>query len=194
MSKHILVLDGHPDPSPERYLHALAQAYCEGARSAGHTVDLLRLADVEFPLLRSQRDFQQGEPPDAIRAVQARFNDAQHIVLLYPLWLGGMPALLKGLLEQVLRPGFAFKMQKGRLPLKLQAGKTARLVVTMGMPAFVYSLWYRAHSVQAVRRNIFQFIGVRRVRATLVGAIESLSERRRAQWLKELRKLGAAAA
>lgn len=194
MAARILILDGHPDPTPRRFIHALADAYCEGAQSAGHEVLLVRLADLEFPLLRSREDYNKGEPADSVRRVQSRFDWATHVVILYPLWLGEMPAMLKGLLEQMLRPGFAFSTKNlGRWPVKLQGGKRARIVVTMGMPAPIYRFWYGAHSLRSLERNILKFIGFRRVRKTLIGGVETIGDEKRKEWLGTLRTLGGAA-
>ena len=194
MARHILILDGHPDPAPERFVHALADAYGDGARSGGHELQQIRLADVQFPLLRSQAEYEQGDPVDAVRRCQAAMDWADHVVILYPLWLGSMPALLKGLLEQMLRPGFAFSVRTlGRSPVKFHARKTARIVVTMGMPGWFYRLYYRAHSVRSLQRNILKFIGFRRTRATLIGAVASLSKDARERRLQEMRELGRAA-
>jgi putative NADPH-quinone reductase len=191
MAARILILDGHPDSAPERYVHALAEAYRGGAAAAGHEVLVVRLADLDFPLLRTQADYQRGEPSAAVRGAQEKFDWATHVVILYPLWLGSMPALLKALLEQMLRPGFAFSTGKhGRWPVKLQGGKSARIIVTMGMPAAIYRLWYHAHSLRSLQRNILKFIGFRRVRASLIGGIETMSEGDRKQWLEAVRGLG----
>lgn len=54
-----------------------------------------------------------------------------------------MPAVLKAFLEQLLRPGFAYHIDKGQVQ-KLLAGKSARVIVTMVMPAIIYR-WYFAH-------------------------------------------------
>lgn len=121
MAQRILILDGHPDPSAERFVHALADAYRQGAESNRHEVMLLRVADLDFPLLRTQADYEKGDPSEAIRRCQGLMDWATYVVILYPLWLGSMPAMLKALLEQILRPGFAFSARKlGRWPVKLQ--------------------------------------------------------------------------
>src|SRR5262245_36670829 len=101
----IAIIDGHPDPDRKRFVHALADAYAEGA-SARHQVERIDLATLDFPLLRSPGDWRRGKPAPAIAGAQAAIRRADHIVLLYPLWLGDVPALLKGFLEQVARPGF----------------------------------------------------------------------------------------
>lgn len=191
MVKRILIIDGHPDPAGERLGHALAEAYREGAESSRHEVMALRVADLEFSLLRTQADYEHGEPVQAIRHCQSLLDWATHVVIVYPLWLGSMPALLKGLLEQVLRPGFAFSTRRlGRWPVKLQSGKSARIVVTMGMPGLLYRWYFRAHSVRALQRNILHFIGFRRVRATMIGGVAKLSPEQRESCLRRMRLLG----
>lgn len=194
-NRHILVLQGHPDPAGGHLCHALAQAYADGAREAGHRVTVLDVAGLEFPLLRSQADWQHGELPASLRPAQQAIGQATHLVLCFPLWLGDMPALMKGFLEQVARPGFAFKADATN-PFKAKAlvGRSARVVVTMGMPALVYRFYFRAHSVRSLERNILGFVGIAPVRETLVGGVDQLGEAGVAQWRGKLRQLGRQAA
>lgn len=191
MGKRIAIIQGHPDADPARYGHALASAYARGAEEAGHEVKVVHVAALDFPLLRSAHDWQEGATPESIRQAQAQIAWAEHLVILFPLWLGDMPALLKGFLEQVLRPGFAFtKALPGRPWKKLLRGKSARLVVTMGMPAFFYRVFYRSHSVKSLQRNILAFCGVDPVRVTLIGMIEAAKEEARGVWLTRMSALG----
>jgi putative NADPH-quinone reductase len=188
--KRILLIDGHPDPLTARYLHALSRAYFEGARSRGHEVRTIIVSELEFSLLRSADDFRTGTPAPAIRACQEDLAWADHVVILFPLWLGSMPALLKGFFEQVLRPGFAFApAANGGLPKKLLAGKSARIIVTMGMPALFYRWYFRAHSLKSLERNILGFCGIGPVRCCVVGMVEA-SAARRGNWLARVQKLG----
>lgn len=194
MASNILIVDGHPDPADARFVHALADAYREGAQAGAHSVETIRVADLEFPLLRSQADYEHGEPVESVRRCQHLMSWATHVVILYPLWLGSMPALLKALLEQTFRPGFAFSTLKlGRGPVKFMSGKSARIVVTMGMPGAWYRWYYRAHSVRSLRRNILKFIGFRRVRSTLIGSAGSLTRDERGRWLDTMRNFGRSA-
>ncbi|HKS54848.1 MAG TPA: NAD(P)H-dependent oxidoreductase [Steroidobacteraceae bacterium] len=193
--KNILILDGHPDPSEARLVHALANAYRQGAEQAQHAVQVVRLADLTFPLLRSQADYEKEEPVAAVREVQHLMQWATHVVIFYPLWLGSMPAMLKGLLEQMMRPGFAFSARKlGRWPVKYMSFKSARIVVTMGMPAFLYRWYFRAHSLRSLQRNILRFVGFRRIRSTIIGSAGSMTGEQREAWLQSLREMGQAAA
>ena len=191
MAKHITIIQGHPDAGARHFGHALADEYAKGAEDGGHEVKRIEVATLDFPLLRTKEDFEQGVPPDAIKLAQEAIRWADHLVVIYPLWLGSMPALLKAFLEQVLRPGFAFEYQKsGGMAKKLLTGKSARIVVTMGMPAFVYRWIFFAHSLKSLKRNTFWFCGIGPVKDTIIGSIEGMTEKQRAAWLDEMRGLG----
>ena len=110
-------------------------------------------------------------------------------MIVYPLWQGMLPALLKGFLEQVFRPGLA-KSSDPRIWMSLLKGRAARIVVTMGMPALVYRWYFGAHGLKSLERSILAFIGVRPIRETLIGMVESASEKQRKAWLDKLRALG----
>jgi putative NADPH-quinone reductase len=191
--KRIAIIQGHPDPNPERFCHVLAVAYTDGARDAGHEVRMIEVARLDFPLLRTRVDFESGATPPAIADAQATIAWAEHVVIVFPLWLGDIPALLKGFLEQVLRPGFAFHHRERGAPEKLMRGRSVRIVVTMGMPGFFYEWFYRAHSVKSLERNVFAFVGFGPVRRTVIGMVESDKRTRNAAWLERMRALGAEA-
>ena len=191
MTRRILILQGHPDVSHPHFCHALADAYATGAEAGGHEVRRLDIGRLDFPLLRSKAEWDDGPLPAGLAAAQADIGWAEHLVLLFPLWLGGMPALMKGFLEQVARPGFAMsRFTEGELPKKLLAGRSARVVVTMGMPALVYRWYFRAHSLKALERNILGFVGIAPIHETLVGTVEGLDDKQRGAWLGKLRRLG----
>ena len=193
-AQRILIIQGHPDPAGGHLCHALAASYAEGAQAAGRDVRTIEIAQLDFPLLRSQQDWLHGEVPATLKPAQDDIRWADHLVFFFPLWLGDMPALLKGFLEQVARPGFAFTREGGANPLmhKGLKGRSARVVVTMGMPALVYKHYFRAHSVKSLERNILGFVGIAPVRETLIGMVEGLDAGQRGDWLARLHKLGQA--
>lgn len=190
----IVLIEGHPDAVLPHLCGALADAYEEGAKSAGHEVRRIRVAKIEFPLLRTQLDWEYGQVPAGLVPAQEAIARAQHLVLFFPLWLGDMPALMKGFLEQVARPGFAFQAE-GRNPFahKGLTGRSARIVVTMGMPAMVYRWYFRAHSVKALERNVLGFVGIAPVNETLIGLVDRLGEEGVRKWQDNLRRLGSRA-
>jgi len=194
-AQRILVVQGHPDPRPGRLCRALAEAYADAAREAGHQLRVVDVATLDFPLLRSKDEFEHGAVPDTLREAQEAIAWAGHLVIVYPLWLGDMPALLKGFLEQVFRPGFAVGAARGDDRAGgLLAGRSARVVVTMGMPAPVYRWFFGAHSLKSLTRNILRFSGIGPVRTSLFGMVEAGGAQRRARWLARMADLGRRAA
>lgn len=192
MGKPILLIQGHPDPLQPHFCHALADAYAEGATAAGHAVRRVDVAALDFPLLRSATNWEQGDLPPGLAAAQADILWARHVVVFFPLWLGDMPALLKGFFEQVLRPGFAIERSDSRSLFKKRlAGRSARVVVTLGMPAAIYRWVFRAHSVRSIERNILGFVGFAPVHETLIGGVGNLDDKTRAKWLAKMKQAGA---
>ena len=194
MGKRVLLIQGHPDSGGGHLCRALEEAYAGGALDGGNEVRRIDIGTLDFPLLKSEDEWEHGVLPPSLQQAQDDIRWAQHLVFFFPLWLGDMPALLKGFLEQVARPGFAF-VREGKNPFgkKGLKGRTARLVVTMGMPAVVYRVFFRAHSVKALRRNVLGFVGIGPVADTLIGLTGNMPPRRVARWLDRLHALGRAA-
>lgn len=191
MGSRIVIVDGHPDPGRERFCHALADAYAQAAVEGARAVRRITVAELDFPLLRTAKDWQDPNLVPAIRDCQEALTWADHLVIIYPLWMGTMPAVLKAWFEQVFRPGFAVPAGEGDgWPSGLLKGKSARLIVTMGMPAFAYRWYFFAHSLRSLERNILRFSGIAPVRDTLIGGIGSIDAGRRERWIESIRALG----
>jgi putative NADPH-quinone reductase len=82
----------------------------------------------------------------------------------------------------------------GRSWKRLLKGKSARIVVTMGMPAFFYKLYFRAHSLKSLKRNILEFCGVSPVRTSVIGTVEGGKRGSHHLWLAKMRGFGRRAA
>jgi putative NADPH-quinone reductase len=194
MGTRIVLIQGHPDCHRPHLCHALAQAYVDGAVAAGHEVEIVEPARLSFPMLTSPSEWEHGSPPPQLAAAQDAILRASHLVLIYPLWMGDMPALLKSFIEQIARPGFALddplrtKFRSGLLH-----GRSMRVVVSMGMPAPVFRWVYGGHSIKVLRRNVFSRAGIRPMRTTLLGRAHQLTPQRAATWCERLRRLGATA-
>lgn len=191
-TRRILIINGHPDAAPTRLCAAMAEAYARGALSCGHEVRRVSLGGLDVPLLASQAEFDTA-PPAHLAAVQTDISWANHLVLVFPLWLGGAPAKLKALLEQLMRQGFGFQTDAKGMTGRLR-GRSARLIVTMGMPAAVYRLYFGAQGVMSVERGVLRLTGMNPVRDTFLGGVGMAGPARRRTWLERIEKLGAKAA
>ena len=107
MTRRIAIIQGHPDASSAHLCHALAAAYEDSARAAGHEIRRIDVAAMDVAPLRSRLAWEKDSPSPPVLEAQQTIHWAEHLVLFYPLWLGSMPALLKAFFELVFRPGFA---------------------------------------------------------------------------------------
>ncbi|RVD64957.1 flavodoxin family protein, partial [Mesorhizobium sp. M4A.F.Ca.ET.029.04.2.1] len=148
---------------------------------AQHSVRRIDIAAIDFPVLRTMQEFEHGAVPNSLQHAAEAIVWAEHIVFVFPLWLGTMPALLKAFLEQVMRPGtaFAYPDKGGGFARTLLRGRSARVVATMGMPSALYRLWFFSHGIAGMRRSILHFVGIRPVRETLFGMVAGASDRTR---------------
>ena len=184
MGKRILLILGHP--STKSFCAALAERYAQSALDAGHEVRQLRLGEMVFdPVLRD--GYQQIQTlEDDLNAAQSDILWAEHLTLVYPIWWGGIPALLKGFFDRVLLPGFAFKYRKGKaFPDKLLNGRTAHLLVTMDTPPWYYRLIYRMPGLHEVRKTTLEFCGIKPLRTLTFGPVLGSTDQQRRSWLQQ---------
>lgn len=179
------------NPRQGTFSEALANAYREGAEAAGHDVESFVLSKMTFdPILHAGFSKPQPLEPDLL-AAQRAIGAADHVVMIFPLWFGCLPALFKGFIERVFQPGFAItgNIKDGTYRAMLNR-KSARIIITMGMPGLIYRWYYGAHAAKMLRRNILEFVGIKPVRTTIFGMVEAVNNDKRAKWLRDVTELG----
>ncbi len=182
----IAIIVGHARTNT--FCEALGESYLRGAEAAGLQVQLFVTSKLKFdPILHEGFERVQPLEPDLQTAHDAMFQ-ADHLVLIFPLWFGALPAILKGFLERVLQPDWIAQSKDGKHP-RLLKGKSARIILTMGMPAFVYRWFFGAHALKMLKRNMLRFSGVHPVRSVLYGNVEGVGPERRHKWLKAVEAL-----
>lgn len=188
--KNILIINGHPDK--ESYNYALSNAYERGATAASANIRVLNIIDLNFnPNLQYGYRKRTELEPDLLQA-QTDLKWADHIVWIYPVWWGSVPAIMKGFLDRVLLPGFAFKKREGSVWWdKYFIGKTARIICTLDQPPWFYKIINRSPSHYAMKKLTLNFIGVKSVKITPIGPLRLSKESFRKNWLGKVEKLGA---
>ena len=189
MSKKILIVNGHPDV--ESYNFALAAAYKKGALAAGAEVQEINIRELTFsPNLEYGYRKRTALEPDLLKA-QEQLKWAEHIVWVYPVWWGSVPAIMKGFLDRVLLPGFAFKKRDGSIWWdKFMTGKSARIICTLDQPGWFYRLVNGRPSDHAMKKLVCGFVGIKPVRTTTVAPMRLSSDAFRAKWLRKVEALG----
>lgn len=190
MKTKILVINGHPDSLS--FCSALTDAYIEGGTSSHAQIKRLDVGQLSFNPNLQFGYRQRTVLEEDLLTAQEYIRWADHLVFVYPTWWGAMPALLKGFLDRILLPGFAFKYRpNSSLWDKLLVGKSAHLIVTTDTPSWYNRLIYRRAGLQLMKRNILQFCGITPVRITEIGPVKPSSPEKRDKWLEKVKRMGA---
>ncbi|WP_064967301.1 NAD(P)H-dependent oxidoreductase [Tenacibaculum ovolyticum] len=187
--KKILIINGHPDK--ESFSFALSDSYKKGAKFSNAKIKEINIRNLSFnPNLEFGYRRRTELEPDLLKA-QVKLKWADHLVWVYPIWWSSVPAIMKGFLDRVLLPGFAFtKRDNSLFSDACFIGKTARIICTLDQPAWYYKWIYGNPSHNAIKKGTLNFIGVKKVRITTIGPIRLSKEKYREKWLKKVEKLG----
>jgi putative NADPH-quinone reductase len=116
---------------------------------------------------------------------------ADHIVWVFPVWWASLPAIMKGFLDRILLPGYAFQKRENSLWWdKYFTGKTSRIICTMDQPTWYYRFFNGGPSNKAMNKNTLKFIGVKSVKITSIGPVRLSKQEFREKWLQKVEKLG----
>ena len=188
MKNKILLILGHPDT--ESFCGTLTSTYKDSATASGFEVRQLLLGELSFdPVLwKGYKNIQTLEP-DLVRAQELiRWSD--HLVFVYPNWWGTMPALMKGFIDRVFLPGFAFKYRENSAFWdKLLTGRTAHLIVTMDTPPWYYRWIYHRPGHNEMKHTILGFSGIKVVKITEIAIVRTATPEVRARWIDRVKSL-----
>lgn len=189
--KRIFVLNGHP---AERSLSfALANAYAEAARLAGHDVRMMHVHELQFDMDYGLGGFKNAKPlePD-LEKVLSNIEWAEHVVLTTPMWWGGMPAKLKGLIDRSFLPGRAFDT-RGKIPKPILTGRTGRVFLTSDTPGWYFWLVYRNALKWQLKKQVLGYIGVK-TKVTALSGASHIKDKKLSKWIDQAKTLGAVGA
>jgi putative NADPH-quinone reductase len=193
MAKKIFVLNGHPR---EASLSAtFAQTYADAAQAEGHEVRVMNVSEMEFDPDFGQASFKNPKPlePDLERALQS-IEWAEHVVLTTPMWWGGLPAKLKGLIDRSFLPGRTIDTKSGKYPKPMLTGRTARVIMTSDTPGWYFKLIYKSALQSQLKRQTLGYIGLNPTRFTHFSQSSHPKPGVVARWIEAVRGLGAQAA
>ena len=186
--KKVFILMGHPDK--DTLNGALADSYEEGVKESGYEIRRMNVGDMKFdPILHYGYKVIQELEPDLVQ-FQENIKWCQHLVIFYPIWHGGPPALLKGLFDRAFLPGFAFRFREPHFLgwQRLLKGRTARVIASSGsLPIFARILF--GDYTNEIRKNLLGFAGFR-VYMTHIGPAENISDSKFKRWSRKFHRMG----
>ncbi|MEN9919231.1 MAG: hypothetical protein RL662_1667 [Bacteroidota bacterium] len=186
--KRVVIINGHPDK--DSFCYALHQAYKKGCLQEGNEVKEIVLADMQFSINLAYGYRKRTElEPDLIQAWE-KIQWAEHIVWIYPTWWALPPALLKGFIDRLWLPGFAFEYRDNSpFPKKLLTGKTSEIISTMDSPVWYYKWITGDIGGKMMRKEAGAFCGIKNIRTSYLGEVKKSSLEKRTAWLKQIESL-----
>jgi putative NADPH-quinone reductase len=174
----IMVIIDHP--WPESFNHAIARRAADVLERAGHQVDVVDLHQEDFdPVLRREElaGYARGETKDPrVPEYQRRIAASDHLVFVFPVWWETMPAMLKGFIDKVFLPGWAFA-EADAAPLLGHIGG-ATVITTMGAPEAIHT------SVEAAFcKGVLEFCGIAETTWLNIVDVGNVTQQERTAWL-----------
>ncbi len=178
----------HPDPAS--FNHALAAAAVRAARARGHDVVFHDLHAERFDPILPQGEFTKGATlPSALARHCEELAAADGIVIVHPNWWGQPPAILKGWVDRVVRPGVAYGFEQGDggegVPVGLLRARTAIVLNTSNTPAAREREAFGDPLEAIWKRCVFALCGVHDVRRRTYGVVVASTAEERAAWLAD---------
>ncbi|WP_050929150.1 NAD(P)H-dependent oxidoreductase [Aestuariivita boseongensis] len=194
--KKIFMLNGHP--AEHSLSRGLAETYADAARNAGHDVRIAHLSHLEFDEDFGQSSFVDFKPLEpALEEVLGNIEWCDHLVLTTPMWWGGLPARLKGLIDRTFIPGRTFDTRNLKvtgMPSPVLTGRTARVILTSDTPGWFMRLMYRRALIWQLKGQILGFVGIKPARFTWFAGASHPKPGLVAKWMTQVRAIGAQAA
>lgn len=186
----ISVILAHPDH--KSFNHAIAQTVVRQLQRNGYDISFHDLYAENFdPLLAAEEIPKDIVLPRAIRGHCEELRQAEGIVIIHPNWWGQPPAVLKGWIDRVIRPGIAYEFLDGDsgegIPRGLLPARAAIVFNTsntaQGREQHVFG-----DPLETIWRNcIFGLCGVGNFHRRTFGVVVTSTESERKQWLDEVR-------
>ncbi|MDA8141254.1 MAG: NAD(P)H-dependent oxidoreductase [Desulfobacteraceae bacterium] len=192
MPPTILVVLGHPDSGS--FNHAIARVVCHALQSQGWRVVFHDLYAEGFdPLLPSAEIAEHGPVPDDVRRHCRELAEADGIVIIHPNWWGQPPAILKGWIDRVFRPGLAYRFEEGDggegVPMGLLKAKAALIFNTSNTPDPREQAVFGDPLEALWKRCILDLCGVKNVRRRMFSVVCTSTPAQRENWLHEVNQM-----
>ena len=189
MIKKVLIINGHPNK--ESLSFAFAEAYKKGALESNFEVQEIVISNLNFnPNLEFGYQKITELEPDLLESWE-KIKWADHLVWIHPVWWGGIPAMMKGFIDRVFLPGFAFQYRENSIFWdKLLKGKSAHIITTLDQPSWYYWLVYGRPSVNQLKKSTLQFCGINPVKVSYFGIVKSSNEATRLKWISKVEAFG----
>ncbi len=174
--KNILIVVANPKQTS--FSFAMADTYTKSAQDRGDNVEVIDLyRDEHQQGFFTYEDANNLEPTEAVTYYQNKITKADEIVLIFPYWWGGFPAIMKNFIDWNFSKGFAFEYVNSR-PVGLLTGKSVKIFTTTGAPKFIYALTGANRRLKyTIKEQIVNFCGMKLNGCHIFGGVDTNSKK-----------------
>jgi len=188
MSK-VFIWVGHPRETS--LSHAMADHFEKGAREIGADVRRMHLRDMRFDPDLEEGYHSRKELEPCLNEWRDNILWADHLCWAYPVWWGGMPAKMKGVIDRAFLPGFAMDYPEGKLMWeRLLTGRKADVIITSDAPPWFDQIVNRRPAKNQAQHSVLEFAGIKPVKTLQVGTVKTAKEAKIQKWLNAAYKRG----
>jgi len=179
-------------PYPQSFCAAVLQSVMNGLQRGEHEADVLHLDKEGFNPVMTEADllgFVRGEAVDPkVLEYRQRLQEADHLVMIFPIWWELMPALTKGFIDKVIFPGVAYDYDNsGPFPMmrkRLHRLKGVTVITTMNTHSLVYRLVFGNAIKKALFAGTFWKMGYKNRKWINLNMVKFVSDKKRRGWLE----------
>ncbi len=187
----VVIVFNHPYEGS--YCNAILNSTMSGLKKGNHKTDLIHLDKERFNPVMSAEDLRgfkerRAVDPKVIEYKQ-RLEDAEHLVLIFPIWWELMPALTKGFIDKVIFPGVAYDYtNKGLMKKKFLKMNGVTLITTMNTASFFYRILFGNAIKKTILFGTFWKTGYKHRKWINLSMVKFVSDKKRVKWLSEIEK------
>jgi len=190
----VLIIFSHPDNNIG-ISFAVLKSIKEELAQKGAEFEVLDLYKMNYdPILKISELYTAGNREVSAEnlQIQQKIAAADRLAFIYPVWWGGMPAILKGFVDRVFTPGFAYKYRRDKfikfLPDKLLPAKKVAAFVSFGSPKFVYTMLL--HPVKIINKFVIFGLFCKKSKTFCIFGANSAEAAKRQAEISSLTKKG----
>ncbi|HOK81407.1 MAG: flavodoxin family protein [Clostridiales bacterium] len=180
-------------PYNKSYCRAILEAAKQGAMDAGREADVIDLSADSFNPVMGKEDLQGFVRHEIIDPKAKEYFDrikgACHLIFIFPIWWGNMPAMVKGFIDKVVFPGSFYEQDNSGKVIPLLPNLKVTIFATMNTPAPIYKLYFGNQVYNAMKKSVFGFAGIKDVKFVPFGTVKAVSASKREKWLKKAARI-----
>lgn len=185
--KHLII---YSHLNPASFTKAIVDEVQKNAIAKGDEVKIIDLYGDQFNPVLGMPDvghqFMGQEIPEDVKEYQEIITWADHLTVVYPMWWGQMPAMLKGFIDRVFSYGFAFSISENGAEALLK-GKTAQVYINTNTPTAIYEATHmNTAQSRVIDDGVFGFCGIE-TEITFFGQVSSGTDELRKSYLETIK-------